>query len=87
MPPINRLPASPGDADADADLARAFQELAKGERTASAMETQLTALERKIDELLATVASADDRGAEVDRASTETIGNVTGAGEDQSERK
>lgn len=51
------------------------------------METQLTALERKIDELLATVASADDRGAEVDRASTETIGNVTGAGEDQSERK
>ncbi|KAF6227295.1 hypothetical protein HO133_008738 [Letharia lupina] len=87
MPPISRPPASPGDADADADLARAFQELAKGERTASAMETQLTALERKIDELLATVASADDRGAEVDRASTETIGNVTGAGEDQSERK
>lgn len=60
---------------------------ARGERTASAMETQLTALERKIDELLATVASADDRGAEVDRASTETIGNVTGAGEDQSEGK
>lgn len=28
-PPNNRTPASPGDTDADADLARAFQELAK----------------------------------------------------------
>ncbi len=46
------------------------------------METQLTALERKIDELLATVASADERGPEVvDKASTETSGN------DESERK
>ncbi|KAG7007205.1 hypothetical protein G7Y79_00011g031030 [Physcia stellaris] len=39
----------------DADFAQAFQELAKGERTAAAMETQLTALERKIDDLLASV--------------------------------
>ncbi|CAF9915857.1 hypothetical protein IMSHALPRED_002719 [Imshaugia aleurites] len=81
MPPNNPLPASPGDADAD--LARAFQELAKGERTASAMETQLTALERKIDDLLATVASAD----ESDNASTETAGETAGTGEDQFEKK
>lgn len=51
------------------------------------METQLTALERKIDDLLATVASADERGPEVDKASTETIANGTGTGKDQSERK
>ena len=52
------------------------------------METQLTALERKIDELLATVASPDERGPEVDKVSTETIGNGTaGTGKDQSEGK
>ena len=47
------------------------------------METQLTALERKIDDLLATVASAD----ESDNASTETAGETAGTGEDQSEKK
>lgn len=51
------------------------------------METQLTALERKIDELLSTVDNAEERGSEVDKASTETIGNVNGPGEDQSKKK
>lgn len=60
---------------------------ARGERTASAMETQLTALERKIDELLATVASADERGPEVDKADTETTSSVASTGEDHSKRK
>ncbi|KAK0516511.1 hypothetical protein JMJ35_001114 [Cladonia borealis] len=41
--------------DSDADFAQAFKDLAKGERTAAAMESQLTALERKIDDLLASV--------------------------------
>jgi len=45
-----------------ADLAKAFQELAKGEKTASAMENQLTALERKIDDLL---ASVDEQGQQI----------------------
>lgn len=51
------------------------------------METQLTALERKIDELLATVASADERGPEVDKADTETTSSVASTGEDHSKRK
>ncbi|KAI5358598.1 hypothetical protein Slin15195_G110460 [Septoria linicola] len=37
----------------EADLAKAFQELAKGERTATALETQLSAMEAKIEALLA----------------------------------
>lgn len=52
------------------------------------METQLTALERKIDDLLATVASPDEPGPEVvDKPGTETKSNVTVAGEDHSESK
>lgn len=35
-----------------ADIDQAFQELAKGERTASALEAQLSAMETKIDALL-----------------------------------
>ena len=36
---------------------KAFQEIAQGERTASAMEAHLDALESKIDELLAQAES------------------------------
>ncbi|KAL9605110.1 MAG: hypothetical protein Q9219_000044 [cf. Caloplaca sp. 3 TL-2023] len=43
----------------EADFAKALQELARGEQTASAMETQLTALEKKIDDLLATAQSSN----------------------------
>lgn len=46
---------------------QAFQELAKGERTASALENNLTALERKIDELLAQ-ADNDERNLRKDRS-------------------
>ena len=51
------------------------------------METQLTALERKIDDLLATVASAQARASVADGATTETVGNVSGTGDAQSEEK
>ena len=51
------------------------------------METQLTALERKIDDLLATVASPDEPGSEVDKTATKTTGNVIATDEDQSESK
>lgn len=37
----------------EADFAKAFQELAKGEQTATALENHLSALEAKIEELLA----------------------------------
>ncbi|MCJ1241466.1 hypothetical protein MMC14_009471 [Varicellaria rhodocarpa] len=46
-----------GSPPAESDLAQAFKDLAKGERTALAMENQLTSLERKIDDLLASVDS------------------------------
>ena len=39
---------------------QAFKDLARGERTATQMENQLTALERKIDDLLAQ-ADAQER--------------------------
>ncbi len=51
------------------------------------METQLTAVERKIDDLLATVASAHARGSHIDEATTELASNGTGTSEDQSEEK
>lgn len=45
------------------------------------METQLTALEHKIDDLLAAIASADASGPKVhaDGATTERAENLTGA--------
>ncbi|GAB7345393.1 hypothetical protein MBLNU457_3735t1 [Dothideomycetes sp. NU457] len=44
----------------EADLAKAFQELAKGEQTATALENHLTALEARIEALLA--QANDNRG-------------------------
>ncbi|KAI5245165.1 hypothetical protein E4T43_03326 [Aureobasidium subglaciale] len=43
----------------DADFAKAFQELNRGEQTASALENHLAALEAKIDELLAATGQQD----------------------------
>ncbi|KAF2645681.1 hypothetical protein P280DRAFT_513577 [Massarina eburnea CBS 473.64] len=42
-----------GDAPAEPDFAKAFEELAQGERAAAALETHLDSLEQKIEELLA----------------------------------
>lgn len=53
---------------------KAFQELAKGERTATALESQLALMEAKIDALLAQ--------AEKDKEQTERIkGEKAGQGE------
>ena len=60
---------------------------ARAERTASAMETQLTSLERKIDDLLATVAGSDEPGSAVGKANTETEGNATAIDGHQSQKK
>ena len=46
-----------------ATLAQAFQELARGESTASAMESKLTALERRIEELLDAVGGDEGKGS------------------------
>ncbi|KAI5271770.1 hypothetical protein E4T47_04896 [Aureobasidium subglaciale] len=43
----------------DADFAKAFQELNRGEQTASALENHLAVLEAKIDELLAATGQQD----------------------------
>jgi Skp family chaperone for outer membrane proteins len=42
-----------GGGNPEPDFAQAFQDLARGERTAAALENHLDALERKIEELLA----------------------------------
>nr|POE80806.1 hypothetical protein CFP56_56879 [Quercus suber] len=46
-------PVASSDGADDADLVKAFQELAKGERTATALENQLSNMEAKIEALLA----------------------------------
>ena len=51
------------------------------------METQLTALERKIDDLLAAVASPATPGSDKDKAIAEPVNNATGARGAQSEEK
>ncbi len=51
------------------------------------METQLTAVERKIDDLLATVTSAHVRRSKIDEATTQSASNVTGTSKDQSKEK
>ncbi|KAL8808372.1 MAG: hypothetical protein Q9182_000192 [Xanthomendoza sp. 2 TL-2023] len=66
---------APGDTRADpgeeADWAKAFQEIARGEQAAAAMENQLTALEQKIDALL---AGAESPGApEKNRCNNEKL--------------
>ncbi|KAL9029726.1 MAG: hypothetical protein Q9196_002065 [Gyalolechia fulgens] len=50
-------PQQPVPNPGDADIGKALQELARGEQTASVMENQLSALERKIDALLASAES------------------------------
>jgi len=56
---------------------QAFQELAKGERTASALENHLTALERKIDELLAQ-ADEEERNLSKKKSDAESMPRDTG---------
>lgn len=46
-------PEATANGSDEADLAKAFQELAKGERTATALESQLSTMEAKIEALLA----------------------------------
>lgn len=48
----------------DAEIAQALSELARGEQTASAMESQLSALEQKIDALLASAETHNNAQAD-----------------------
>ncbi|KAI5285740.1 hypothetical protein KEM52_002306 [Ascosphaera acerosa] len=48
-----------------AELAKAFQELSRGEQTAASMEAHLDGIESKIDQLLAAMGGGQDgRGAD-----------------------
>ncbi|PGH18750.1 hypothetical protein AJ79_00163 [Helicocarpus griseus UAMH5409] len=55
MRPTNGSTAPSKDESAEASLAQAFKNIASGERTASALENNLTNLEEKIEALLAAV--------------------------------
>lgn len=55
------------------DMAQAFQELAKGEKTASALESRLTDIESRIDQLLASIDKEGDN--DYDSQADKTAGN------------
>lgn len=66
---------SPGAAPPTDIRPQAFQELAKGERTATALETQLNNMEAKIEALL---AQAENDQQEVQRLKDATAGAEQG---------
>ncbi|KAK3048501.1 hypothetical protein LTR09_010165 [Extremus antarcticus] len=68
-------PVATASGAGEADLATAFQELAKGERTATALETQLNNMEAKIEALL---AQAENDQQEVQRLKDATAGAEQG---------
>lgn len=56
--------ASNDVAVSDADLAQIFTQIAKGEKTAQALESNLDSLEKKIDALLASFEESERRKVE-----------------------
>jgi len=73
-------------ANQDADFAQAFKDLQRGEATAAALENHLGALEKKIDELL---ASAEENQTMADRkaeASETAAAESSRASKDESGR-
>ncbi|KUJ22359.1 uncharacterized protein LY89DRAFT_680492 [Mollisia scopiformis] len=67
--------------DTDADLAQisiseAWTQIAKGEKTAQALESHLTSLEKKIDDLLASFEESER--AKVDEANSEASDSRSG---------
>ncbi|EGD96920.1 hypothetical protein TESG_04345 [Trichophyton tonsurans CBS 112818] len=50
---------------AESHLAKAFQDIAKGEQTAQAIENHLTRIEQEIDRLLGSVEAEKEDGDEV----------------------
>ncbi|EFR01782.1 hypothetical protein MGYG_04785 [Nannizzia gypsea CBS 118893] len=50
---------------AESHLAKAFQDIAKGEQTAQAIENHLTRIEQEIDRLLGSVEAGKEDGDEV----------------------
>ncbi|KAF8863378.1 hypothetical protein BDZ45DRAFT_670336 [Acephala macrosclerotiorum] len=72
-------------ADSDADLAQiseALAQLTKGEKTAQALESHLTSLEKKIDDLLASFEESER--AKVDEVNSKVSGSRFGSGDEGS---
>ncbi|PVI00275.1 hypothetical protein DM02DRAFT_655602 [Periconia macrospinosa] len=62
-------------ASAEQDFAKAFQEIARGERTATALENHLDSLEKNIEDLLAK-ADEDERNLQA-QAQTQSKSSST----------
>ncbi|TVY30444.1 hypothetical protein LHYA1_G000432 [Lachnellula hyalina] len=85
----NLLPTDSHADDTDLDLAKVWAELSRGEKTAQALESNLTNLEKKIDTLLASVESQHSeqaRDADGDGGATATATTSTGGGGDDKDK-
>ncbi|KAF2280694.1 uncharacterized protein EI97DRAFT_453946 [Westerdykella ornata] len=59
------------------DFTKAFQDLARGERTAAALENHLDALEKKIEELLAKADEEDRKRTEQRESKQDNVDSAT----------
>ncbi|KAM3066846.1 hypothetical protein ACMFMG_006995 [Clarireedia jacksonii] len=73
--PAGHIMAPPSNADktsqddiSDVDLAQALKDLQRGEKTAQMLETSLTSLEKKIDDLLASFEDEEPNRIRADKA-------------------
>ncbi|KAJ5996535.1 hypothetical protein N7522_008195 [Penicillium canescens] len=69
----------------DFDISQALADLAKGEMTASALENNLSAIESKVDELLA-VFERQSAALETTAETRHIENNISGTGQDQMEQ-
>ncbi|KAI9053782.1 hypothetical protein LZ554_002731 [Drepanopeziza brunnea f. sp. 'monogermtubi'] len=70
------------------DLAQTLQQIARGEKTAEALESNLTSLEKKIDDLLASVEETERKmleEQEQEAKAKKQAGTGTGTGEGEGE--
>ncbi|PQE11631.1 exodeoxyribonuclease VII protein [Rutstroemia sp. NJR-2017a WRK4] len=59
------------DGISEVDLAQALKDLQRGEKTAQMLETSLTSLEKKIDDLLASFEGEQSNRIRTDEATTD----------------
>ncbi|KAL2065023.1 hypothetical protein VTL71DRAFT_4163 [Oculimacula yallundae] len=69
------------------DLAQTLQQIAKGEKTAQALESNLTNLEKKIDDLLASFEESERAKVEEANAKLENGGGSTSGASGGKEEK
>ncbi|KAL2016415.1 hypothetical protein VTK56DRAFT_3536 [Thermocarpiscus australiensis] len=83
----SRLPPSSSSSSSSVgdDLAQALRDLARGEQTATALEANLTSLESKLDEILATfgVSAEDEESSDAQHDVHRKDGNRRDAADDR----